>query len=262
MSLLSDWNDYEGELEGAINAAEKKKLNPPKEVLVLLKTDDLKKALTLADQAEKKGNIDDARSAQGKSQKFFFKYANQFKAAKKAVKEDDTLGDLDEFLMMFNVYMTRTQKAVAELAAQMIKEAKEATDDDKKRLELDIKSALSPLKFKADWKAGKEDFEAETGQKKPSETILGAFNKATSVEAALGHMDDACKKADPKAYRKAFAEYVAASSKYESLLWKALESDKAADAVYKRKCEGLKELLGSIESRGKEKLKLLEKLGV
>src|SRR5262249_39454962 len=206
MPLLSDWNDYQQELADALKVLVHNQQTPPKDVLLLLKTQDLKDALKLADEAKQKGDIDGIRTAQAKTQKFFFKYANQFKAAKVATQNDDALSDLNDCLNMFNVYMTRTQQAVALLATNMIKEAKESATTDAERLKLNIKSALSPLKFKSDWKAGKQDFEKATGQKKPSAKILGAFRKTASLDTSLGALDQACEKADPKAYRKAFSE--------------------------------------------------------
>jgi hypothetical protein len=262
MALLSDWNGHQKELEDALKAVLQSGQAPPKDVLLLLKTEDLKAALKLADDAKQTGDIDGIRAAQAKTQKFFMKYANQFKAAKMTTQNDDALSDLNDCLNMFNVYMTRTQKAVALQATTMIKDAKAAATKPEEVLELDIKAALSPLKFKSDWKGGKTDFETSTGKKKPSEKVLVAFRKSSSLENSLGSLDKACEGADPKAYRKAFNDFVAASSGYASILEKALAGDKAADPIYKKKCEGLKELLTSIETRAKEKVKLLDDLGV
>src|SRR5205823_3494103 len=124
---------------------------------------------------------------------FFMMYANQFKAAKTATKLDPAIDQaLGDTLNMFNVYMTRTQTGVARLADAMIQKAKAAATDDAKKQELSIKSALSPLKLQYDWKAGKKDFETETGKKKPSEKVLGAFRKSTGVDNALAALDKAC----------------------------------------------------------------------
>lgn len=262
MPLLSDWNDHQGELEAALKDLLQKKVSPPKDVVALLKTKDLKEALALADGAKTNENIDDARSAQAKTQKFFLMYANQYKAAMDATKDVDDLADLRETLMMFNVYMTRTQVAVARLADALIQEAKKDAADDAKTRELEVKSALSPLKFKYDWKAAKQDFEKETGKKKPSETVLGVFRKSAGLDNALDDLDKACQDADPAAYRKAYPTFVKASADYAKSLNTALASDKAADEVYKKKCGGLKDLLSSIGGRAKEKLTLLDKLNV
>src|SRR5262249_39043378 len=205
MSLLSDWNSHEKELQDALTEMRRNKQEPPQDVVALLKTRDLKAALKLADEAERKDDSDGIRKAQSKSQKFFLMYANQYKAAKVATQADPDLSDLNDLLNMFNVYMTRTQVGVARLADAMIQEAKKTAATEEKRKQLEIKSALAPLRFQYDWKAAKKDFENETGVKKPSTKILGEYRKSTGVDSALGEMDKACKKADPDAYRKAYS---------------------------------------------------------
>ncbi len=261
MSLLADWNDAQAELKDALIKLLKAKTQPPEDAAELLKTAALKEALELADSAKAKGDVDAARKAQGKTQKFFLMYANKFKAAMVATRDEPFL-ELHETLKMFNVYMTRTQKAVALLTAQLIKEAKEAEQDEAKKLVLDIKAALSPLRFKYDWKAAKEDFEKETSKKKPSEKIMGTFRKSAGLDNALDDMDKACKAADPKDYRKAYESFVKTSADYLKVLKAALAGDKAADEIYKKKCEGLKDVLSSIDGRAKEKITLLDRLEV
>src|SRR5262245_54201715 len=135
MTLLSDWNTHEKELQDALTEMVRNKQEPPKDVVALLKTKDLKDALKLAEQAERKNDIDGIRKAQSKSQKFFLMYANQFKAAKVATQSDDALSDLNDLLNMFNVYMTRTQVGVAKLADTMIQEAKKAAATKEKQRE-------------------------------------------------------------------------------------------------------------------------------
>ena len=128
--------------------------------------------------------------------------------------------------------------------------------------ELVRKSALAPLKFKADWKAAKKDFETSTGKKKPSEKVLKGYRKSAGMEDSLSDMDKACEDADPAAYRKAFYKFQAAAADYASILEKALASDKEADDIYHTKCGGLKEMLNSLENRANQKLKMLDDLGV
>lgn len=262
MTLLSDWKAHEKELEDYLGGMLKNNLKPPKDVVALLKTADLKAALKLADDSHAKNDIDGARKAQAKTQKFFFMYANQYKSAKVAAQADMAFSDLSDTLNMFNVYMTRTQTAVARLTDAMIQQAKTEAKNTAKVQELNIKSALSPLKFMYDWKAAKQDFEKETGVKKPSAKIMGEFRKSAGLVKSMEKMDKACQKADPAAYRKAYDEYAIAHANYASVLEKALASDKAADPIYKKKCGGLKEVLNSIDSRAAEKIKLLDNLGV
>lgn len=261
MTLVSDWNDYQSELEDAIRQVLAKQQKPPADVVLLLKTKDLKEALELADKAKKNDDVDLAREAQAASQKFFFKYANQFKAAKVAAKAAN-LDELSDALNMYLVYMTRTQVAVADNAKNLIQAAKDSATTDAEKLELSIKSALSPLKFKADWKAAKKDFETATGKKKPSDKVLKGYRKSAGMEDSLSDMDKACEDADPAAYRKAFYKFQAAAADYASILEKALASDKDADDIYHTKCGGLKEMLNSLETRANEKMKMLDDLGV
>lgn len=267
MTFLADWVSYENELQDELkkilrNKKTPKDPAPPKEVLALLKTSDLKVALQLADDSVAKNDIDGMRKAQGKTQKFFLMYANQFKLAKVASQAQPELSELDNFLLTFNVYMTRTQVGVAKKTDAMITDAKQIEQDLEKRKVLEIKSALSPLKFMYDWKASKRDFENETGVKKPSAKIMSEFRKSAGLDTTLDELDKACSKFDPAAYRKAYAKFDIAHSNYASVLEKALVSDKAADEKYKRKVQGLKDVLKSIDTRAKEKLRLLDNLGV
>jgi hypothetical protein len=266
MSLLGDWNGYETELQDEIKQyLQRKQANDPAvppAVLALLKTGDLKTALKLADDAEAKNHIDDIRKAQGKTQKFFLMYANQYKLAKVSTKDIAALNGLSDALNMFNVYMTRTQVAVAKKADAMIEQAKAVATKAAKVKELNIKQALSPLRFMYDWKAAKQDFENETGVKKPSTKIMSEYRKSSGLASAMDDMDKACSKADPAAYRKAYQKFIEAHSAYESVLEKALVSDKAADAKYAQKVGGLKSVLKSIDTRAKEKITMLTKLGV
>lgn len=268
MTFLADWGTYEkelaDELKGMLQTKKTKPESPtpPKEVVALLKTADLKVALKLADESVAKNDIDGMRKAQAKTQKFFLMYANQFKLAKVATKDKPELGDLNELLNMFNVYMTRTQAGVANKTAAMLAEAKQVEKDAAKLKILEIKSALSPLKFMYDWKASKKDFENETGVKKPSAKIMNEYRKSAGLDVALNEMDKACQKSDPAAYRKAYAKFEIAHSNYKSILEKALVSEKSADEKYKQKVGGLKDVLKSIDSRAIEKLRMLDKLGV
>jgi hypothetical protein len=268
MTFVDDWGTYEQELADELKKmlqANKKSPEspaPPKEVVALLKTADLKAALKLADESVAKKSIDGMRKAQAKTQKFFLMYANQFKLAKVATQAKPELADLNDLLNMFNAYMTRTQVGVASKTAAMLSEAKQAEKDTDKLKILEIKSALSPLKFMYDWKASKRDFENETGLKKPSAKIMNEYRKSAGLDPALDEMDKACQKFDPAAYRKAYAKFDIAHSNYASVLEKALVSEKSADEKYKRKVGGLKDVLKSIDSRAKEKLQMLDKLGV
>lgn len=261
MSYLGDWNGYEDELETFLKGMLTQGRKPPKEAVELLKTADLKKALALADSGVAKDDVDIMRKAVSKMQKFFMMYGNTFKQAKAAVKKDNTMQDLSDALNTHFAYMGKTQSTVAVKADSILKDAKAAATDDAKRLELEIKTALSPLRFYYDWGAAKKDFENETGVKKPSSKIMGEFRKSAGLDKTLEAMDKACKNVEPKKYREAFDKFVIAHTNYASVLEKALASDKAADAIYKRKCEGLKDVLNSIENRAQQKVQMLDKLG-
>jgi hypothetical protein len=267
MPFLSDWNDYEQELENFLARMQHNKKkptdpDPPQDVLALLKTADLKTALKLADTAVTRNDIDGMRKAQAKTQKFFLMYANQYRLAKKATKAKPELQALSDQLNTFNVYMTRTQVGVARKCDAMIQAAKQVETNQKKLKVLNIKSALSPLKFMYDWKAAKRDFENVTGVSKPSLKIMGEYRKSVGLDASLGEMDKACQRADPDAYRNAYAKFVIAHTNYESVLEMALVSDRAADKKYTKKVGGLKEVLNSIDNRAKEKIRLLDQLKV
>lgn len=267
MAFFSDWVGYEKELEDALKKMLRNKKKPddptpPKDVVALLKTTDLKTALKLADDSVAKNDIDGMRKAQAKTQKFFLIYANQYKLAKVATQAKPELDELNDLLTMFNAYMTRTQVGVANKTTAMLTEAKRVEQDQEKLKVLEIKSALSPLKFMYDWKASKRDFENATGVKKPSAKIMGEYRKSAGLDVSLDEMDKARQKADPAAYRKAYAKFDIAHTNYASVLEKALVSDKGADAKYARKVEGLKGVLKSIDSRAREKLQMLDKLGV
>ncbi len=246
MSLLSDWNGYEGQLKNAIKAELDKKRKPPKAVLALLKTSDLKTALKQADTAEAKNDLQAMTKALAASQKFFMMYGNVLKLAQKALGDDD---DLLNALAMHSAYIASTQQAVSKLRRDMIEESQKNSKDEKKQRELKLKSVMIPQKFQYDWKAGKKDFESTTKRKKPSEKILGAFRKSTKIEAALAALDKACEDCKPADYRKAYVKFTTAKVAYTKILVAAQSNDKEADQVYKTSCDELKTLLHTIDTR-------------
>lgn len=260
-TLLEAWDSAQSDYKQSLLDLIQGGTQPPKAAAELLKTKALRENLALIDQAKTDGDVDAARKAASKVQKFFLQYAGKFKVAMDETRTDE-LDSVHEALKMFNVFMTRTQVGAAQTAKAILTDAKaNSTDDDEKR-ELDIKNALTPLRFKYDWKAAKEEFEKATGKKKPSEKILGSFRKTAGLDNALDELDKACKEAKPSAYRKAYKAFLKQSADYLKVLNAALASDKAADEVYEKKTSGLKDMLSSLKTRAQEKIRLLDELGV
>jgi hypothetical protein len=248
MSLLSDWTDAENDLKGELSSALTQKRPVPKELVALLKTDDLKKALKQADDAQAKTDLEGARKALAGTQKFFLMFGNVLKAAHKALPPNDD--ELLQAVLMFSAAIPRTQTAVANLNRDLTQASQAGAKNEAEERAAKIKAILTPMKFQYDWKAGKQDFEKATKSKKPSAPILLAFRKSTGIENALAALDKACEACKPDDYRKAYPKFVHAKDEYVKVLNTALTGAKAtADPIYKTKCEGLRDLLGSIDTR-------------
>lgn len=284
MSLLKAWNEAEKEVEGEVRKLLAQKIKPPKEVLELLKTKTLKEHLAEADKAQADENVEDARTAASKVQKHLTMYGTKFKAASLATKAkpkprtDEKAKDEfdpdevkamkpfeplhDTLIMVMNVAITRAQNGARKIHDDVMAKAQAAAKTDERKQQLDIKKALLSLRFKQDWLAAKADFEAATGKSKPSEKIMGVFRKSAGLDNALNDLDKACKKASPDDYRAAYKSFQTQSASYAKVLDSAIAKDKSADPTYKKKADGLKEMLTSLDTRAYEKIRLLNDLGV
>ena len=278
MPIIDDWTLFYNPFVNEINSMKRDGLKPPEKVLELLKTDKLVSYINSTDGC---GNddIDKVRKLQSKVQKFMFKYGGSYKKAKAAVKKAknktqdqnkiNALDNLDNSLNMLNVSITRVQNGVFRKAESIIDAAIQAEADAEIEKALKIKKALSVLRFKSDWDAGKDDFETVTGKKKPSKKTLEMFRKSAGLDNALGDLDKACKQADPIAYKDAWYTFYTAQASYLEVLKDAIDSaDKPLDqndlddpkAIYIKKLEGLRDLLISIKSRVDEKIRRLDEI--
>jgi len=83
--------------------------------------------------------------------------------------------------------------------------------------------------YKKEWEGIKANFERATNKKKPSEKLLGIFNKSSGIEKAAGAFDAALKKKEPKAITTTFEALQTAATAYQNTLAKAAAAEKNKD---------------------------------
>jgi hypothetical protein len=116
--------------------------------------------------------------------------------------------------------------------------------------------------FKEDWKKAKTAFEAATGKKKPSATMLGFIKKGSGIESALASADGAKTAGD---LQKAMAAFQKAVDDYAKPLEKAINDPKVtpvADKVaYAAAVKKLKDDLAAIHKSAHGAMELLVEKG-
>ena len=86
-----------------------------------------------------------------------------------------------------------------------------------------------PVSYAKSWTRIKDEYEAATEEKKPSEKFLGLFNKPSGLEKLFTTFDVALKKPDLDAAKATYAQIESAADAYQKILFKAAASEKNKD---------------------------------